>query len=91
MRTITPNRRKTEKRAQREALADLHARAARIRSLRASGRVLDAEDAEGETDMFRHWAQHLRAQIRATSTAVVLKGSAWSENAARRRLTPSAG
>lgn len=70
---ITPSWARAERRLIRSDFAELHADVHRARALRATGRILDAEDAEAILTMV--WARHhgLRRRIKWLRTAKVEK------------------
>lgn len=86
----TPTRHRAERRAWRTGMQDLRAEMRAIRALRATGKVLDAEEAQGRLDVA--WQVHRRLQERLRMIRSVkveayshLSPTAAKREAARRR------
>ena len=84
---ITPSWARAERRLIRSDFAELHADVRRARALRATGRILDAEDAEAILTMV--WARHhgLRRRIKWLRTVEWATGSTNMNRLPTRPLT----
>ncbi|MDB5910623.1 MAG: hypothetical protein JWP34_4737 [Massilia sp.] len=84
---ITPNAARNLRKAVREGFADYRARIAKVRELRATGRILDREDADGILWMVLHeHRQHVQRYLHTLRTAKVEKGSNLSPRAQARLI-----
>lgn len=84
MEATTPTKHRRIRELTLATIRELRARCVEIRRLRATGRVLDAEDAEGLCDMLRHDHNLARASLRWLRTVGVRKNSHLSPRAAAR-------
>jgi len=82
--TITPTRYARERKVLHEFFAEMRADIGEARRLRATGRLLDAEEADGILVMLPHKHDITRARLRWLRAVRVEKYSHVSPNAAKR-------